>query len=403
MLEFLHVHFNFLCRTKRINPDGRSPIVLRVIFRKERRDIYTGLYCDASEWDSKSGKLVKSSKDATGINKNLELINHRAHNAFEALQFSGQPFSIDELVSKLKGKEKRPALLIEFLQKRNQEIKLKTGIDIAETTSEKYERSLKHVLTFLETTFKIKNYPLINIDGKFLEQYFQYLRTVKEIGHNTAVKYLTSFRTMLMPAILSGEIRKNPFREVKFRTKKVHKHFLTDEEIEQISGVNPGSPDLTRIRDIFLFACYTGLSYSDLKQLAKHHIIKQGDGDYYIIKPRQKTDELSLIPLLPAAISILQKYSITKDFRDFKWHVSANQKMNQRLKLIGEKAGITKVLHMHLARHTFATTITLSNGVPLETVSNMLGHANLKQTQHYAKIVALKVIRDMDKVKTIYR
>jgi len=121
------------------------------------------------------------------------------------------------------------------------------------------------------------------------------------------------------------------------------------------------------------------------------------------LKPRQKTGQQSIIPLLPVARQILQKYSPCSDFRDFRWHVSANQKMNQRLKTIGETAGLTKPLHMHLARHTFATTITLSNGVPIETVSSMLGHATLRQTQHYAKIVAMKVVNDMAKIKELYR
>jgi site-specific recombinase XerD len=130
--------------------------------------------------------------------------------------------------------------------------------------------------------------------------------------------------------------------------------------------------------------------------------MKDSDGSYYIRKPRQKTGQESIIPMVPAAMNILQKYSLTSDFRDFYWHVSANQKMNQRLKTIGMAAGIEKPLHMHLARHTFATTITLSNGVPIESVSSMLGHASLKQTQHYAKIVALKIKNDMVRVKELY-
>jgi site-specific recombinase XerD len=170
-----------------------------------------------------------------------------------------------------------------------------------------------------------------------------------------------------------------------------------------LTDVLLNSLDLERIRDQYLFCCYTGLAYSDLKQLGKEHFIGQKNDEYYILKPRQKTDQQSIIPLLPVARQILQKYSPTVDFREFRWHVSANQNMNQRLKIIGEMAGLAKILHMHLARHTFATTITLSNGVPIETVSNMLGHSTLRQTQHYAKIVALKVVNDMARVKEIYK
>jgi site-specific recombinase XerD len=159
--------------------------------------------------------------------------------------------------------------------------------------------------------------------------------------------------------------------------------------------------NLERIRDIFLFACYTGLAYIDLKQLKGSAINKQGDY-FHIVMLRQKTGQQSIVPLLPPAVRILKKYSSTNDFRDFDWHISANQKMNQRLKAIGEMAGVKKPLHMHLARHTFATTVTLANGVPIETVSNMLGHATLRQTQHYAKVIALKVANDMAPLMKFY-
>lgn len=205
-----------------------------------------------------------------------------------------------------------------------------------------------------------------------------------------------------MPAIRTGIIPNNPFSELSFKTKTITKGFLTNEEIALISELSL-SKDLTRIRDQFIFCCYTGLSYADLKQLVFEHFIQHSEGEFYILKPRQKTGQQSIIPLLPAAKEILKRYSLVEDFRHFAWYVSANQKMNQRLKIIGDRAGLRKVLHMHLARHTFATTITLSNGVPIETVSNMLGHASLRQTQHYAKIVSLKVLSDMEKIKGVYK
>jgi len=206
-----------------------------------------------------------------------------------------------------------------------------------------------------------------------------------------------------MPAIKSGMLKHDPFQQFRVRAKAVYMGYLTSEEIKKLSDTEFQSTDLERIRDIFLFACYTGLAYIDLKQLKGYHILKDTDDSYYIRKPRQKTDQESIVPLVPVAINILQKYSLINDFRDFCWHVSANQKMNQRLKVIGPLAGIEKPLHMHLARHSFATAVTLSNGVPIESVSSMLGHASLKQTQHYAKIVALKIKNDMVRVKELYK
>ena len=205
-----------------------------------------------------------------------------------------------------------------------------------------------------------------------------------------------------MPIIKTADLKPDPFYGLKFKFKAVHKECLTQEEINQLTTAHFKSDDSSRIRDIFLFACYTGLAYSDIKQLQSHYIIFDTDNTVYIRKPRQKTGEESIIPLLPPALRILQKYSLTGNIKDLGWYVSSNQKMNENLKIIGKHCCIKKQLHMHLARHTFATTVTLSNGVPLETVSRMLGHATIRQTQHYAKIVANKVKMDMKKLNDVF-
>lgn len=137
--------------------------------------------------------------------------------------------------------------------------------------------------------------------------------------------------------------------------------------------------------------------------MSSSHLIKEAEQSWYIRKPRQKTGTDSIIPLLPAAIRILGKYTSTGSIADFDWYISTNQKMNLGLKYIGKRAGIEKKLHMHLARHTFATTITLGNGIPIETVSKMLGHASIRQTQHYAKVVPLKIKLDMEKIRDLYK
>jgi site-specific recombinase XerD len=403
MQELMQIHFSFLCRKGRANKKGESPIILRAIFRQERRDIYTGLYCPYTYWNPGEGKVKSDFKKAGTINKNMGLINYKALQVFDQLRFSSIPFTIDDPVAKIKGQEEKPTQLIEYLQIRNEELKLKVGSEITDTTYEKYERSLRFMIEFLKNEFKIKNFLLAKIDKQYLEKYLYYLRNGRKIGNNTAVKYMGSLKTVLMPAIQEGIIPHDPFRGIKFKAKTVYKGFLTGEEIDLLSALKTKSSDLERIKDQYLFCCYTGLAYIDLRQLGREHFIKQKEDEYYIIKQRQKTGQQSIIPLLPSALRILQKYSPTPDFRDFRWQVSSNQKMNQRLKTIGELAGIARILHMHLARHTFATTITLSNGVPMESVSSMLGHATLRQTQHYAKIVALKVINDMAKLKEMYK
>jgi|694.fasta_scaffold31960_8 site-specific recombinase XerD len=402
MQKLLHIHLNFLCRSKRFNSYGESPIVLRIIYRGERKDIYTGLYCNKKEWDPIRGRLLPVSKRNTSCNENLDLIYYRAIQVFEQLKYKGLPFTMDELVSVLKGKDEKPMLLAEYLQQRIIEINERSQIDISKKTVEKYLRVIRFVIDFLTSTHANKKILLANLDAHFTHDFFHYLRTHRKIGNNSAIKYIGVFRTVLTPAIDDGVIQVNPFKGLKLKFKKVYKDYLTNEELSSIMIVELNNEHLRRIRDQFLFCCFTGLAYIDLKQFSRVHIKKDTDGSYFIEKCRQKTGQKSIIPLIAPAIHILKNYSISDDFRNFNWYVSSNQKVNEGLKRIGTFAKIEKGLHFHLARHTFATTITLSNGIPIESVSSMLGHSSLRQTQHYAKVVSLKLKNEMKNVDKIY-
>lgn len=403
MLELLNVGFSYLCRSTRLNEEGRSPIVLRINYRGERKDIFTGLYCFSDNWDSDFGRVSRAEEKAATINKNLDLILRKSNHAFDELNFSGNSFTIDELIDKIKGKEAKPTLLIDFLEEGNKKMKKKVGIDMTLKTYWKYRRGLEYMKEFLQAEFKVKNFSLLKVNSEFMESYFQFLRHERKLSHNSACKYFSCVKTIFLPAINSGEIKSNPFYGLKINPKKVHKQFLTQSEVDKLVKVKLESPDLNLKRDIFLFACYTGLAYIDIRQLSSSHIVKEANNAWHIRKPRQKTDEESIIPLLPAAFKILKKYTPTGDITDLGWYICSNQKMNKGLKIIGEKAGLSKELHMHLARYTFATTVTLMNGVPIESVSKMLGHASIKQTEEYAKVISLKVKRDMEKIMGIYK
>lgn len=402
MTKLLNIHFTFSCRTSHKDKEGRSPMILRLTFRGERREMFTGLYCFSANWNAREQRIEKKENGFNLLNQNLDLILRKAINAFDELKFSGNEFTIGELVDKIRGREARPTLLVDFLEEGNQKMKKRVGTEILKVTYNKYNRSLQYMKDFLQAEYKVKNFSLQKLNAEFIERYFQYLRGIKGIAHNTACKYLVCVKTVLLPAIRTGIIS-DPFYGVRISTKPVFKEFLSQEEIDKISKLELNDPDLDRKRDIFLFACYTGLAYVDLQQLNSSHLIKESDDSWYIRKPRQKTGQDSIIPLLPIALRILKKYSPTESIVDFDWYISSNQKMNVGLKYIGKRAGINKKLHMHLARHTFATTVTLSNGVPIETVSKMLGHASIKQTQHYAKVVPLKIKLDMEKIKNLYK
>ena len=201
--------------------------------------------------------------------------------------------------------------------------------------------------------------------------------------------------------IQSGYIQRNPFVGFKLVKKEVVREILSKEDLEKMANVQFPTERSGQVRDIFLFCCYTGLAYADIKKLKRSEIVIGVDGERWIFTSRQKTDTPSKIPLLPAALEILGKYENHPMCfnKNLLMPVLSNQKMNDYLKQIADLSGIDKVLTFHIARHTFATTITLSNGVPIETVSKMLGHKSLRTTQHYAKILDLKVSQDMQELK----
>ncbi|MEJ7913051.1 MAG: site-specific integrase [Chitinophagaceae bacterium] len=348
MMELLDVRFNYLCRTTFKNVEGLHPIVLRIIYRSQRRDLFTGLYCTKNQWDPKTLRLFANDKKTLEGNKNLDLVLRKANNVFDELRYSGEPFSIDELVDKIKGKESKPTLLIDFIQESNLKMHKRVGIEITKPTYYKYRKCLEYVQEFLLKQYKSKNFLLIRINVGFLDNFFRFLRFDKEISHNTSLKYLSFLKVVLGPAIRSGVIKDDPFRELKIKAKPVYREFLTQDEIDKVEGLILENEDLNRKKDIFLFACFTGLAYIDLRQLNRKHIIQESDGSFYILKPRQKTGQECIIPLLPPAERILKKYSPTESILDFHWYISTNQKMNLGLKYIGQKSGITKTLHMHL-------------------------------------------------------
>jgi hypothetical protein len=315
-MELLNIRFHFLCRSTHTNSDGHSPIVMRITYRAERKDIFTGLYCYKHDWNAASQKVFSSEIDTSELNKNLDLILRKAHQCFDELKFSGNTFSMDELINKIKDKEQTPILLLEYIERCNEKIKRRVNVDITKATYIKYKTCLKHMQSFLEQEYKTRKFSLHSLDGKFLEKLFYYLRTDKNVAHNTAVKYLKHLRALIYTAVKDGIIKRDPFAEFKMKTKPVYREYLTQDEINQLSDTVLESKDLERVRDIFLFACYTGLAYSDLKQLKGNHIIQDSDHSWYIRKPRQKTGQESIIPLLPVAIRILQKYSLTNDTRN---------------------------------------------------------------------------------------
>lgn len=307
------------------------------------------------------------------------------------------PLNFESFKNELTGKKERERMLVLIFQEHNRKIKELVEQEYAPGTLERYETSLKHTKDFIFWKYNIIDINIEKIDHSFITEYEFYLRSERKCANNTAVKYIKNFHKIINQCLANGWLNKDPFANYKAKVKEVIREFLSEAEIEQMINKEFVSERLELFRDIFVFTCFTGLAYIDVKQLTLDNISLGIDGDKWIFKNRQKTDTASKIPLLPMAQEIIDKYADNPVFKKEKRQlpVLRHQKMNVYLKEIADVCGIKKDLTFHIARHTFATTITLSNGVPLETVSKMLGHTSLKTTQHYAKILDKKISEDM--------
>ena len=295
------------------------------------------------------------------------------------------------------GTSEKSYMLIELFKEHNKKIASLVGKDFAPGTHKRYETSLRHTQAFLKFQFGVSDINIEKVDNAFVNDFDYYLRTTNKCNNNSTIKYIKNLGKIIRICLSNGWIIKNPFVNYKGKIKTVSRVCLTEEEIQRMAAKRFDIDRLSQVRDVFLFCCYTGLAYVDIKKLKISEITKGVDGGLWIFTNRQKTDARSAIPLLPMATQLIKKYSnhplcISKDIP---LPVPSNQKMNGYLKEIAEICGIEKTLTSHIARHTFATTVTLSNGVPIETVSKMLGHSSIKQTEHYAKILDLKVSSDM--------
>lgn len=389
---------NFILRSSFKLKSGENPIVLKLSYLGERKEINTGLSVSTEHWVSGTGLVDHRYKAGKSINQQLYVIRQNVETTFLRMKEGLGDFRLSELVERMKGKQEPPQSIIEYVELKMEEIRKRTGTDLAITTYYKYNRTATYLKEYLHKQKGLDNLPVSRIDKIFLEGFIKFLRIEKRNSHNSSSSLVNCLKTILDEPVKRGALRYNPFKDVSLTRKPVIRHYLTMEEIILLQKLNGLTEAQSRKRDFFLFACFTGLAYTDICDLRGHHIIIDPDGAKHIEFYRNKTGVISYIPLISAAENILLKYSPGADCRDFQWKVPSNQKLNAALKTIARLAGIYKKLFMHLGRHTFATTVTLSQGVSIESVSKMLGHTSLKHTQLYAKIVNNRVKKDMEGV-----
>lgn len=395
------ITLHFYAKKTKANVAGLLPIYIRLTVDGERLEFSSKKFIEKSKWSDDLSKMKGSSEEARSINNYLDSVKSQIIDIQMMLTHKKEALNIDNFRKRLFEETDSQRMLLPIYRDHNNRIESLLGNGYAPGTLERFKISLKHVEEFLVWKFNIKDIAIDKIDFALITDFEFYLRSEKNCSNNTAVKYVRNFRKIIKICLSNDWLEKDPFVKYDGKMKEVETEFLTEEEIQSIYSKKFRTPRLELVRDIFIFCCFTGLAYVDVKDLRNEHIGIGIDGQKWIFKNRQKTDTKSKIPLLPIPEELIKKYAEHPKClnEDRVLPVLSNQKMNGYLKEIGDLCEITKEITFHMARHTFATSVTLTNGVPIESVSKMLGHKNIQTTQHYARVLDKKVSEDMQSLR----
>lgn len=393
-------HLLFFLKKNKIKANGEAPIALRITVDRRFCEMYIRRSAPVENWDQTKGKLKTKDKVSTEINLYLDTVRAKLQNIHRQLEADNLEISAEAIRNRFYGVDEKQKTLIQVFKEHNKEIKQLQGKGYAQKTIIRFEGTVRYLLEFLKKEYKKSDINLKDIDLPFIQKFDTFLKTEKNCAQNTAITRLKQLKKIMRIAYSNDWIQKDPFTTYRFKFEETNVEFLTQEELNAIIQKDFTIERLSTVKDIFLFQCFSGLAFSDIEQLKPEHLVKDNNGSLWIRKNRQKTNNMCNIPLISAAKMLIDKYvnhpvCIEKGVL---FPVPSNQRMNSYLKEIADSCGITKKLTTHVARHTAATIVFLANKVSLENVAKILGHSNIRTTQHYAKVLDSSIMRDIQNV-----
>lgn len=388
----------FYINRTRERKNGECPVMLRININGDRVALQVHRFIKPEDWDPARYVMKGRTEEARVFNNYLEAVRLKANKKYNELLSYTDDVTPQMLRDAILGvNTAKTRQIIDIWEGHVSDLKKLIGKENSYATYQKYNTAKNHFQSFLQNKYQLNDVSIKAMDYQMIQQYSIYLKTEKGCSFNTATKFLQNLKTITSISIRSGWLVKDPFNGISLTLKEVDRPYLTFEELERLIEFNSVFDRLNRVRDFFVFSCYTGLAYIDVKKLKRAEIEGNDEMGFWIRTRRQKTGGRANIPLLDIPMSIIRNYCQLEllDADDSILPILSNQKMNAYLKELADLCNIQKQLSYHVARHTFATTVTMMNGVPIETVSKMLGHKNIHSTQHYARIVDKKVGDDM--------
>lgn len=386
----------FIIQKGKIREDGTVPIVARITVNGEMVHFATRMYIHPDRWLPKNYRTAGKTKEEKQINEMLEELRVLIRRKYDEMLRREEVITAGKLKNAITGLDQNATTLLQVC-----DLFIEDYTDLLKTEQCCRETYLRYKLTrnrlaeFMQARYRLPDMAVKELHPRFATDFDRWLRMNYRLTNNSTMKLMRQLKTMLHVGYLNGWSKNDPLAGYKLHFEKVDRGYLTDEELDRLANKVFAMKRLEVIRDLFLFSCYTGLAYIDLKHLSADMLRRWPDGNLWIDTKRQKTDVPVHVRLLDVPIQLIEKYDGTTE-GGLLFPVPSNQKVNSYLKEIASVCGIDKDLTFHMARHTFATTVTLANGVPIETVSKMLGHTNIQTTQIYARVIDTKINNDME-------
>jgi site-specific recombinase XerD len=392
----------FYLRNRRLE-EGKLLIYARVTIDGKRMEQSMKQRINPLDWDENKGLAKQKSEEFKILNRYLEQVRSAFVECYREMSIAKKVITIESFKRSYTGEDDNEFTLCKLVNYHNQDMK----DTVCWGTLKNYFTTQKYLQKYLKERLRVSDIALKDLNYKFVTGFEYFLKSFKPLDHhkplgnNGVMKHMERFHKMVNVALKNEWIEKDPFKAYKLRFTKFERGYLTAMELQTIEQKEFVIERLQFVKDLFIFSCYTGLAYTDTISLTPANIIRGIDGDFWLITNRQKTGTSVKIPLLPKAMEMIEKYKCSpKSIADGSLFPRiSNQRLNGYLKEMADLCGIDKNLTFHLARHTFATTVTLSNGVPIESVSKMLGHTKITTTQVYAKVIERKLSNDMQLLK----
>ena len=391
----------FIIKKSKLLKNGEAPICMRITVNKRVAEIMIKRSIPVDLWNQKKECSKGKDRVATELNHYINTVRAKTLHIHRELEIDNKTITADIIKDCFYGRDKAQRSLLEVYAEHNEKCRALIGKEYTESTVTKFDTSINRLKEYIRSCYHRDDMMLAELDGQFIRDFDFWLKTDKHCQNNSALKHLKNLKKVVRIALANGWIKKDPFYGIRFKQEEVNVEFLSREELDILMNKEFTIKRLEQVRDVFVFCCFTALAFVDVQQLSREHLIKDNNGALWVRKARQKTNQMCNIPVLSIPQRVLRKYENNAECikKGVLLPVISNQRMNAYLKEIADLCGITKRLTTHVARHTAATVVFLANDVSMENVSKILGHSNIRMTQHYARVLDSSIMRDMANVE----